>query len=131
MQFKKISVGSATQTTDKMKDTFTRGAWVGFFDGLRAGLHSAELAKNTKRCRQKRSENGSLHSDSDESVQTSRNKKRQDKEKWRKQERHATDGSRKVDGKYRSGSAGEGSAWGSWAKCIFKEHFPLQKDRQT
>jgi hypothetical protein len=130
-----ITSGCAAQSTDSEKETFTIGAWGGFFDGLRSGRHNVELTKSTmKRGKKAGSEkeqvyissekSGSSHSDSDDSEKSSRRKRKREKEKRRKKARATADSSGKSDGKRKAGSSGDGSARGSGVKCKFKVHFP-------
>ena len=44
---KSIETGCNAQTTTDQRASYKRGAWLGFFEGLRAGRHSAELIKST------------------------------------------------------------------------------------
>ena len=130
-----ITSGCAAQSTDSEKETFTIGAWGGFFDGMRSGRHNVELTKSTmQRGKKAGSEkervcissdkSSSSHSDSDDSEKVSRRKRKREKEKRRRQARATADGSSKSDGKRKAGGSSDGSTRGSGVKCKFKVHFP-------
>ena len=127
---KSIETACATQATSEKKDTFTRGAWLGFFDGLRAGRHSAELLKVTmKRGRNpsgstrhnpsSSERSGSSKSDSEDMSGGGDRKKR--KKKKKQEGRDSTRAKGGSDG--RDGS----SARSSGPRCRFQVHFPCSK----
>ena len=127
---KSIDAACATQASQDQKDVFARGAWLGFFDGLRTGRHSAELIKNTMKrgrstsgaARQNPSSSersGSSKSDSDDSSGGGGRKTR--KRKKQKERRDAARAKGGSDG--RDGSHGKASG----PRCKFQIHFPCSK----
>jgi hypothetical protein len=128
-----IPVGCALQTSEALKETFTLGAWGGFFDGLRSGRHSAELTKNTMQRGKKiggskgaalSDKSASSRSDSDDSATSSRSRRKREKRKKRKSTSATSDGGGRLDGKGRGGSSNDGSARGSGVKYKFRVHYP-------
>ena len=124
---KSIETGCNAQLTTDQRDTYTRGgAWLGFFEGLRAGRHSAELIKSTmnRGCRVSSSaqhgsasdRSGSSRSDSDRDSGGGARKRR------KKGERH-DHSSRKTDGDGKGGARNKLSG----ARCKFQVHFPSSK----
>ena len=125
-----ITTGCAAQSTEALEETFTSGAWGGFFDCMRSGRHNVELTKSTqKRGKKRRAEreavstdkSGSSSSDSEDSEWLSRRKRRREKGKKRKQAHSTTDGSGKANcqSKGRSSDSSDGSARSSGVKCKF------------
>ena len=121
---KSVESGCSTQSSREQRDTYTRGAWLGFFEGLRAGRLSAELLKSTMKRGRSLTSSGKHGSSSDKSGLSSsdsegnscgRARKRQKKKRERRDA-----ASRKVDGDGKSGARGKISG----AKCLFQVHFP-------
>jgi hypothetical protein len=127
---KSIEIACGAQASSEQRDTFTRGAWLGFFDGLRAGRHSAELIKSTMKRGRSTSGNARQHPSSSErsgssksdSDDTSGGGGRKRKKKKKAQERR--DLARAKGGKDgRDGSLGKATG----PRCRFQVHFPCSK----
>jgi hypothetical protein len=121
---KSVEAGCSTQSSKEQRDTYTRGAWLGFFEGLRAGRLSAELVKSTmKRGRSltssgrqgSSSEKSGLSSSDSDGYSGGRARRRQKKKRERRDS-----ASPQADGDGKSGARGKVSG----AKCLFQVHFP-------